>query len=486
MATRWFTVKGKLKALIKPTISKVNNNITSMIISFLITTTVICTSLGIWYYQTNLITLYHVYVDEQEIGVVDNKELVKSWQSQYLQKLQSKNDSIILVAKNTITFVEESRYKGKYDNYQVLGSLSEILEVEAKGILVYVDGQAIGIVKDMFAFNNAIASIKQAYIPKVEKNTIVAANYLERRETDQQLYSITFKEKIDTVETTVAPDKIISEEKLTSLLKNGIKQEKLYIVGSNESIDEILHKFKMTFEELADLNPDIKKGNLQEGEEITVYESTPFLTVETQENLFQTERIPYRRVYIYDDTMYFNESKVLKEGFEGKKEVEYALIKENGVLKEIKIIGDKLITAPVNEIVVQGTMEIPPTGSGILAWPTNEGTITSFYGQRWGSFHNGIDIAGTDSSEVFSADNGTIIFAGWKNGYGKTVIIDHRNGTHTLYAHMNEITVNKGDLIAKGQKIGMMGSTGRATGVHLHFEILINEENVNPLDYFGV
>ncbi|GGM29472.1 peptidase [Paraliobacillus quinghaiensis] len=115
-------------------------------------------------------------------------------------------------------------------------------------------------------------------------------------------------------------------------------------------------------------------------------------------------------------------------------------------------------------------------------WPTNGGIITSYQGMRWGKFHKGIDIAGPSNYSILASDGGKIEFAGWINGYGKTIKINHLNGYKTQYAHLKSIDVNVGDNVSKGNKIGVMGSTGRSTGIHLDFEVYLNGKLLNPVD----
>lgn len=117
--------------------------------------------------------------------------------------------------------------------------------------------------------------------------------------------------------------------------------------------------------------------------------------------------------------------------------------------------------------------------SGAFVWPAG-GTIS----QRFVWYHKGIDIANKAAPNVLAADAGTIILAGWPdgNGYGNRVIIDHGNGYRTLYAHLNQIYVVTGQTVNRGAAIGKMGSSGRSTGVHLHFEVLQNGVYLNPLN----
>ena len=119
-------------------------------------------------------------------------------------------------------------------------------------------------------------------------------------------------------------------------------------------------------------------------------------------------------------------------------------------------------------------------GTGQFAWPTS-GHISQGY--SW--YHKAVDIANKDAPDVLAADGGTVILAGWvpPMAYGNHVIIDHGNGFVTLYAHLSQIYVGVGQKVARGQAIGKMGSTGRSTGTHLHFEIRQNGSTQNPLNF---
>jgi murein DD-endopeptidase MepM/ murein hydrolase activator NlpD len=116
--------------------------------------------------------------------------------------------------------------------------------------------------------------------------------------------------------------------------------------------------------------------------------------------------------------------------------------------------------------------------SGSFVWPAS-GQIS----QRYAWYHKGIDIANRAAPNILAADSGKVVMAGWPDGYGygNRVLIDHGNGYRTLYAHLSSIYVVPGQSVARGAAIGKMGSTGRSTGVHLHFEIIANGSYLNPL-----
>lgn len=132
------------------------------------------------------------------------------------------------------------------------------------------------------------------------------------------------------------------------------------------------------------------------------------------------------------------------------------------------------------------------TATGTYIWPCPSSTyVTSAFGMRdhplFGDErpHSGIDIAGSAGSEVLAADSGTVAVATYSSSYGNYVTIYHSNGDYTLYAHMSSIAVSAGQSVTQGDVIGYVGSTGWATGPHLHFEIRVNGSTVDPLSYFS-
>jgi murein DD-endopeptidase MepM/ murein hydrolase activator NlpD len=122
-------------------------------------------------------------------------------------------------------------------------------------------------------------------------------------------------------------------------------------------------------------------------------------------------------------------------------------------------------------------------------WPVS-GQISSGYGWRRNPFggsgrehHNGIDIPARQGTAIRAAGGGTVTFSGWQNGYGNTVVIDHGNGITTKYAHNTRNNVREGRRVERGDIIGYVGSTGRSTGSHLHYEVIRNGSAVNPVSF---
>lgn len=121
--------------------------------------------------------------------------------------------------------------------------------------------------------------------------------------------------------------------------------------------------------------------------------------------------------------------------------------------------------------------------------PISEGWMSSYYGNRIDpfngkpTFHHGIDFAGREGSNIVAVAYGMVSWTGKRSGYGNTVEIDHGNGYISRYAHNKSLLVNMGDKIAKGQTIALMGSTGRSTGPHVHFELLREGRTINPYSF---
>lgn len=120
-------------------------------------------------------------------------------------------------------------------------------------------------------------------------------------------------------------------------------------------------------------------------------------------------------------------------------------------------------------------------GNGFFIWPSAVHYLT---GNNFGPGHNGVDIGAGLGSQLFAADSGTVVYAGWMNGgYGNFVVIDHGNGYTTLYEHLDKVHVSCGENVFQGSVIGLAGTTGNSTGPHLHFEIRYANMPVNPWDY---
>lgn len=212
---------------------------------------------------------------------------------------------------------------------------------------------------------------------------------------------------------------------------------------------------------------------------------TDVLEVQTENTSVYEAEIVYGTIESPTEALFINEEKVSMQGENGVMEVTAKVTMVNGMVKNTGIISSKVLKEPVDEVVMVGTTEIPSVGTGVMAQPYS-GMVTSRFGARWGRTHTGTDICGTIGDPITAADNGIVTTAEYQeNGYGNIIIIDHQNGIHTWYAHLNGIDVAVGDIVKKGDLIGELGDTGYVTGPHLHFEVRENGIPVNPSKYLN-
>jgi peptidoglycan DL-endopeptidase CwlO len=138
-------------------------------------------------------------------------------------------------------------------------------------------------------------------------------------------------------------------------------------------------------------------------------------------------------------------------------------------------------SAPTSGAAVVSAGASTPSSAGFV-WPVS-GPVTSGFGWRWGRMHEGIDIGAPTGAPIYAVAAGTVIYAGWMDGYGQLVVVDHGGGVATAYAHMSSIGAGVGQGVGQGQVIGYVGCTGHCYGSHLHFEVRVNGGAVDPLRY---
>lgn len=149
-------------------------------------------------------------------------------------------------------------------------------------------------------------------------------------------------------------------------------------------------------------------------------------------------------------------------------------------LAEYSYLQTTNLAARGRNIFTRGDVNVLPSG-----WPVN-GRLMAGYGERTdpfsgeGAMHTGVDIAAPQGTPVHAAADGIVIHAGWNGGYGRCVIIDHGNNYQTWYAHLSRMDVIQGQEIRQGEVLGAVGTTGRSTGAHLHYEVRIGSTPVNP------
>ncbi len=239
---------------------------------------------------------------------------------------------------------------------------------------------------------------------------------------------------------------------------------------------DTIYTLKNTAENLPDIEEYFAEGNS--------------LAVQTVEVVTETKPVLYKTIYTKSDKYAVGTNVVTKSGVKGSAEVTYEVAKVDGVVVSKTQIKYKVISEPKERHVTVGSKRViaaDKNGTAPMCWPVKRVSncvVTSYMGDGRG--HKGMDIAAPKGTPIYAATSGTVTSAGWDtSGYGYKIVIQHDNGFSTLYAHCSAIFVKAGEKVLKGETIAAVGSTGRSTGNHLHFEVRKNGSIVNPVNYIG-
>ncbi len=456
---------------------------------------------GIKYVEANKVDYYKVYVNGEAAGEISSQDKVEQLIAAKAEELEHADTPAHLVLNdNQVAYTAERAYKKKTDDEATLNRLESMLQTHAVGVKVIVNGETVGVVRDEETAKKLLQRVKNKYVParlvakakqgdaEVRSLSMTASSAAEDEPATEDaptriVTSVSFAEKVETVEADIDAAELSDPDELFKTLTEGEPIPREYTVQKGDCIGCIAAKLKISEELIYKNNTWIKNDFINIGDVLDLSEEEPpILNVNSEEEVTEIEVIEPPIEYQKNDSMKLGQQKVLREGTEGSQQVTYRLLKRNGALIEEEQIARKVLKEPVPTIILKGTKVIRGEGSGKFIWPVSGARITSYQGSRWGRMHNGIDMIG--KSNIMAADEGVVEFAGYKSGgLGNAVIINHQNGFKTVYGHMKSVKVKKGQIVEKGDSIGVMGSTGRSTGTHLHFEVHLNGKLKNPTSY---
>lgn len=217
------------------------------------------------------------------------------------------------------------------------------------------------------------------------------------------------------------------------------------------------------------------------------------LNVRSETTFTSEVSVPYTTTYKKVSTRTIGDSAVIKKGANGLRRMTQRVVAVNGGEVERTTLSDEVVTAPVSAVVEVGTAKSTASAahkaeaysSGFI-FPLPAGTwrVSSYYGD--GRNHKGVDLCAAKGVSIYAAKAGTVTFAGYDGAYGYCVVVDHGNGYSTRYAHASTLCVSKGETVSAGTALAKVGSTGRSTGNHLHFEVIKNGKRVDPAPYIGL
>lgn len=358
---------------------------------------------------------------------------------------------------------------------KILSSSSDSI---AEGSGLYIDDKFEGAVQSRSELEAMLQSILSSYTD-ASKN--------DRAE---------FVQKVNIIDGLYPVSSILSTGDMHSLLTKQTLVDKYYTVVQGDAPLLVAAKTDMSLDQLRALNPDFD-NLMYPDKKVLIQRAQPFLRVQVVRTVQYTESIAYTTEKKEDSNQYIGYSKVTTDGQEGEQLVNAEITMLDGVEQSRKILSTSVTKDPVTKVITVGAKKVNPSvsvaGDGVVTgrfyWPVPScRMISSGFGYRWGSFHQGIDISGNGvyGKDIIAADGGTVAevnTSGWGAGYGKYVIIDHGGGYRTMYAHCSAVLVSAGQKVSQGQLIAKIGQSGDADGAHLHFEIRINGRAVNPTSY---
>lgn len=438
--------------------------------------------------------IYHVYASGEFIGVVTDQSIVEEAINKKVDELSKQYEGVTLTSSSNITFIPEvvfNKNSNINDEKVVEIAVSKIKPLQQAYALI-LDGQVVTYLSSVNKVEEAINKMKLKYVTEDELQQVQMINKTrqilpELTDDQSRILNVTLSKEVTKETTQVAPEEVLSVDEAVTLLENGSLTQDLYEVQSGDVLGSIANKHGLSLKELLAINPDLTDDTLLKiGQQVNVTVNKPYLSVIVEKEINVTEEIPFETKYEETDSLIKGDTKVQTAGEKGSKSVTYSISTQNGVEVQKTVVNTVVTKEPVTQVVLKGTKVIPSRGNGQFVWPVNGGYISSTMGWRWGRMHNGIDIARPSNRTIKASDNGIVESVIYSNsGLGNHIIINHNNGYKTVYGHLASISVSQGQTVSQGQGIGVMGSTGDSTGIHLHFEIIKNGSYVNPLNYVG-
>ena len=379
--------------------------------------------------------VYHIYHNASYLGAVSDDAPIDDLIDEKLKTTASDYDDVRLApSEDLIVRTEQAVASNTADDETIISQLDEQLAIQAEAFALRVDNESEVYVKDREAYEETIQLIKE---------TAVSEKELEQFEQQQN--------------ETELPELKAGESRITDI---SFSQP---VNGLSKQIDP---KQVMAPDEAAQYVTD------ELGVDVLVNKAEKAL-----------KKMPYETVKKDSEDLYIGETKVSEKGQRGEKAVSYAVREVNGERVGRSETREKILDEPVDKLILEGDKELPGVGTGEFTWPADDGYVSSKKGQRWGRAHKGIDIARPETLDIVAADHGTVTKAGAAGTFGNRVVVDHKNGYETIYAHLSSIDVQVGDKVSPHTKLGDMGTTGRSTGIHLHFELSYDGQDRDPLDY---
>jgi len=426
-------------------------------------------------FVTNLNFAVGVEYNGQLLGYVENETVyTEAKTALYSRIIRGQDDDTLYVTpafRLAVVDGAELKTAPQLTDTLLRSSASDI--VQATGITV--DGDFLGAVRDGGLLRQALDDILASHRDGRDKR-------------------VEFTKEVTLESGLFLQQNLRNENEILSILNADVEQNVYYTAVPGDTPSGIAALYDMSTAELAELNPGILT-DLKVGRQVLVKKAAAFLPVREIREETSEAPIPYDTVYVDSSTLYEGMTSTLSAGRNGLKSVTAEVSYVDGVEVSRTVLSESVLEEPVSARIARGTMKMQvasgyenakKSGKGLI-WPVSGGYISQYYGHTpYEYWHNGIDYAfggGGYGKPIVSSLPGTVTYAGWRGSYGNLVVVNHGNGIETWYAHCASVLVRVGDTVAQGQQIAKVGSTGNSSGNHLHFRVVVNGTEKNPLDY---
>ncbi|MGI5892375.1 MAG: peptidoglycan DD-metalloendopeptidase family protein [Bacillota bacterium] len=371
-------------------------------------------------------------------------------------------------------------------------------EVDIKKVALK-DSQPITVSEAAILLENSLTPLVKAASLKINNSTelflpseqdakkvveLAKAFYVNKND---KVSDVKLRENITITPVAKSIKEITRPEIAVNMLLFGAPQQMIHKVeSSDETLWTISKQYNVPISVIKQANPGMTSDKLKLGTTINLSKATPMVNVVVVKEVVKTAALPFDVKTKTNSSMLRGKQRVISPGKVGQEKVTLKVVESNGVQISQKRVSSVVTVAPVNKVVEKGTKMVVASrgdgGNGTIGWPLI-GRITSRFGNRSLGYHTGLDIDGQTGDTIVAADSGKVVYAARNGSYGNLVKIDHGDGLQTWYAHCSKLYVSSGENVGRGQSIAAVGSTGRSTGSHLHFEVRINGKAYNPLNY---
>ncbi len=423
--------------------------------------------------------------DGKEVGLVDSPRAVEKALEMARQELSQELDMEVTGAISELSFEKEGDHAGQIlEGEDLVAVLKEELDWPINTWAIKADGKPLLYLASETEAQKALEDLKAYYLPQEDAQENDQEKLAKDAETAVNVEKVELQDDVQVVPAKSTSEQLMTKDEAVEAMVTGLEKIVQHSVNEGESLWTIARDNNLTVAELQEMNPTLKGELLQIGQELNLKKAEPLVNVVSVLTMTTEEKIPFKVEYENDASLWKGQEKVKKSGENGLKKVTYRITQTNDQVMEKQTLQETILQEPATKVVRKGTKLIVASrsggGSGTLGWPIR-GSITSAYGKyRGGSRHTGMDIDGDTGDPVGAAEDGTVARASWKGTYGNCVEINHGQGLVTRYAHLSKMDVSVGQKVARGDLIGRVGSTGKSTGSHLHFEVIENGKFVNP------